>query len=597
MDQEPLRPRFKIVKSRIDANPAEDPESDFIPDKVIYVELDDEITNLFDAVKRVRGTHIALVIPKRAAVLQSIVNLKILKKKIDDVGKKILIVTADLQGLNLAKKVGIASVEKLFEKSREPTPMLKRKLLQTERPMRMAGEKISLSRVIRPDTPKHFSLLLNRLKERFKKKQKSPKTRLVFIAPNKQALFTLILVSILLLLAIAYIALPGATIEITPKSSVLNPAFNVTFLDYKKNRGALEEHTGQNIVIPSFPVDPPPLTKKIIWHATGKIFKGENARGVLTIVNLSPSPWDLAVRTRFQTNEGIVFRILKAIRIPPARGQSPGMLDVPVVADEFDIYNQVLGNRGNIGPSKFFLPGLKNEENRKKLYAESKSGMTGGLTRTILSITQADLDAAKEEIKREIIKGAAQDLKKYLEQENLIQKTNLSLLTDRNVIKVSEPHIETPEDRIGEPGDQFEVTATYTVNGFAFDRQKLIEALKERIVNRVDPDKKIIKIQEDDISYRFLDEDAAAGRVRLTTTMRAIQMYDLDPEKENGHRFIKKITDHILGLRLKEAEEYLQQQTNEVSRVKITTWPIWAPTIPTITDNVKFVIKQDELIE
>ena len=42
-----------------------------------------------------------------------------------------------------------------------------------------------------------------------------------------------------------------------------------------------------------------------------------------------------------------------------------------------------------------------------------------------------------------------------------------------------------------------------------------------------------------------------------------------------------------------DAQEYLQQQTDEVARVEITTWPIWAPTIPSIADNIKFVIREE----
>ena len=81
--------------------------------------------------------------------------------------------------------------------------------------------------------------------------------------------------------------------------------------------------------------------------------------------------------------------------------------------------------------------------------------------------------------------------------------------------------------------------------------------------------------------------------MRLTVTIRAIQAYELDPEKENGRRFLKKIADHILGLRVKDDIHYLQQQTDEIAKVEITTWPVWAPTIPNITDNIKFVIKEE----
>lgn len=594
MTTPPLGPRFKINKTRIsDEKTPGNEKKDFVPEKVIYVELDDEITNVFDAIKRVRQTRIALVIPKRATVLQSIVNLKILKKKIDELEKDILIVTSDVPGLQIAEKVGIKCTERLFEREKEALKPVPPPLMRGERPVRMSGDKVSISQVIRQEEANIVNQVITRLKERFKRKKPANETKLVFIAPNKQALFTLILVSILLLLSVAYIALPGATIYLTPKSTILDPSHNVIFLDYARNKDAIENPYTNTIIIATYPVNPPPMTKKFIRSATGKIFKGTNAQGAITVINTSNAPWELAARTRFQTDDGLIFRIDTGVRVPAARGNVPGNLDVNVVADEFDLNNQVIGSRGNILPAKFFLPGLKNEENRKKLYGESKMPMTGGLTQTTKTVNKEDIEAAREFVKKEIAKFATEDLKVYIEQQNSINKTGLTLLNDRHVISVSEPIITIPDNVLGSSAEQFEVTAQYSPSGIAFNKREMVDSLKERLISRVDPDKKVLKVEEDDISYKFLDEDKAAGKVRLTATMRAIQIYELNPEKENGHRFIKKITDHIVGMSINDAFSYLQQQTDEIARVDITTWPIWAPTIPNIADNIKFVIKEE----
>lgn len=596
-ENQPLRPRFKIQKRRISDDEKEETQEEmFVPEKVIYVEIDDEITIVFDKVKKLRTKKIALVIPKRAKLFGSLVNLKILKKKCDDLGKEVAVVTSDVSGIAAAEKVGFPVAHRIFEKemnfheTAKPVPVS-----SSQRPVRLHGEKVSITEVIQRDTSSFFSRIANKLRERIrKKKQKAQHMKLVFVAPNKQALFTLILVSVLLLLAIAYIALPGATVYLTPRSSILDPSFNVTFLDYEKNRNRLEQERESGIAIASYPIAPAPLTKKFIHRTTGKIFKGENARGAITVINMSTAPWALVARTRFQTEEGLIFRTPNAVTVPAAKGGIPGTLDVAVSADEFDAYGQVIGARGNIPGTKFFLPALKTEESRKKLYGESRGAMSGGTTETIASVREEDLEAAKEEVRREIQKIAPDDLKKYLEQYNLETRRNLSLLNDKNVILVSEPVVQIPGGLVQKPFEQFEMTATYSVAGIAFDRAELIAALKERLMAKVDPDKKIVKIDEEDLSYKFLDQDSSAGRVRVTVIMRAIQMYELDPEKENGHRFIKKVTDHILGTKVSDAIAYIQQQTDEIARVEINTWPVWAPTIPNIADNIKFVIKDDE---
>lgn len=595
MPDKKLRPRFNIQKRRIGGEKSDAPEeTEFIPEQVLYIELDDEITQVFDRVKRLKGKKIAIVAPKHAVLLESVINLKILKKKTDEMKKEIILVTSDTAGRAFAEKAGIHAAARLMPESEgtaapsaPPPPRV------GARPVRQEGKKVSLSEVIREKKPGLVEGIISGWRERWKKRKQS-ETRLVLVTPNKQALFTLILVSVLLLLAIAYIALPGATIEITPRSSILDPTFNITFAESDRNRDFLLSPPGGTLAVASFIVDPPPIQKKITHAATGKIFQGGNSKGIIIVTNLSTTPWELAPRTRFQTENGLVFRTPAGVRVPPLRGSTPGSLEVAVIADEADANGQVVGERGNIPPSKFFLPGLKNSENKKKLYGESKLPMAGGFTQTLKIATKEDIDAAREEMKRLIFKEAADDLKAYLEQQNLVKKTNLSLLTDRNLVKINEPVITVPQDIIGKPAEQFEITASYTATGIAYDRQELIAALKTRLASRVDPDKKILKIEEDDVSYRFLDIDPRLGRARLTATMRAIQSFELDPEQENGHRFLKKITDHILGARVKDALSYLSQQTDEIASVKIKTWPVWAPTIPNIAEHVKFVIVEEE---
>ena len=51
---------------------------------VIYIDVDDEITSIISKLQESSGKIVALVLPKRAVVLQSIVNLKLLKHIADN---------------------------------------------------------------------------------------------------------------------------------------------------------------------------------------------------------------------------------------------------------------------------------------------------------------------------------------------------------------------------------------------------------------------------------------------------------------------------------------------------------------------------------
>lgn len=86
--------------------------------QVFYIDIDEEITSVIDRLKKSKANDNFFVAPKRALILQSIVNLKLFKKEAEKNNKQIVIVTQDEQGRAAAEKAGIAvrsSVENLEE--------------------------------------------------------------------------------------------------------------------------------------------------------------------------------------------------------------------------------------------------------------------------------------------------------------------------------------------------------------------------------------------------------------------------------------------------------------------------------------------------
>jgi hypothetical protein len=73
----------------------------------IYIESADEITTVIERLRAAADSTIALVAPKGAALLQSVVNLKLTRKAAADAGKQIIVVTTDKVGRNLCDQLGI----------------------------------------------------------------------------------------------------------------------------------------------------------------------------------------------------------------------------------------------------------------------------------------------------------------------------------------------------------------------------------------------------------------------------------------------------------------------------------------------------------
>ncbi|MDO8240948.1 MAG: hypothetical protein Q7T51_03155 [Candidatus Moranbacteria bacterium] len=81
--------------------------------QTFYIDIDEEITSIVDRLRKSKSREVVIVVPKRAILIQSIVNLKLLKKEADDLKKEIIIVTQDKFGKMIIEKAGIVVEQRL----------------------------------------------------------------------------------------------------------------------------------------------------------------------------------------------------------------------------------------------------------------------------------------------------------------------------------------------------------------------------------------------------------------------------------------------------------------------------------------------------
>ena len=75
--------------------------------QTFYIDVDEEISSVIDRLNKSMSIDNYFVVPKRALFLQSIVNLKILKREADKISKSVIIVTQDEIGIAMAERSGI----------------------------------------------------------------------------------------------------------------------------------------------------------------------------------------------------------------------------------------------------------------------------------------------------------------------------------------------------------------------------------------------------------------------------------------------------------------------------------------------------------
>jgi hypothetical protein len=81
--------------------------------QVFYIDLEEEVTSIVDRLKKSKSADNVFVIPIRALILGSTVSLKLIKKKAEEMKRRVVIVTQDEQGRALAEKVGFETKDSL----------------------------------------------------------------------------------------------------------------------------------------------------------------------------------------------------------------------------------------------------------------------------------------------------------------------------------------------------------------------------------------------------------------------------------------------------------------------------------------------------
>ena len=81
--------------------------------QTFYIDIDEEITSIVERLRKAKAKEVVIVVPKRALLIQSIVNLKLLKKEAENLKKEIILVTQDKLGKMLIEKTGILVEQKL----------------------------------------------------------------------------------------------------------------------------------------------------------------------------------------------------------------------------------------------------------------------------------------------------------------------------------------------------------------------------------------------------------------------------------------------------------------------------------------------------
>lgn len=202
------------------------------------------------------------------------------------------------------------------------------------------------------------------------------------------------------------------------------------------------------------------------YPANGKKFISEQAGGTVRLFNaFSSSPQTLVANTRLQDPAGNIFRLKTGIAIPGAEILEGKIVPTSTVAD---VIADGPGERYNIGPTEFRIPGFRGTPKYQGFYATSEAAFSGGFEGETKIVLAEDLKQASEDLTRRVIQELQTDLQKKI-------PAGEDFLVPAGARETAILNIATP--KVGERFKRFSVTASGRGRLFAVRRSHLFEIL------------------------------------------------------------------------------------------------------------------------
>jgi hypothetical protein len=537
----------------------------------IYIDVDDEITTIIDKVKDSKAKIVALVLPKRAAVLQSVVNMKLLKRNAETHSKQVVLITTETALLPLAGSVGLHVASSLQSKPEIPvTPQIIDGSAGAEESLSLeddpdteytsdnAGDKPvgELSKAasaaslpitagvetVNLDEPEGPAASAPAAKSA-KKGSKKPKV------PNFNAFRLRLLLAGLgavLLIVFLYLAiavLPHATVEIGTNASDINSTIPVT-LDTTASHVNLV--TG---VVPATSVQQQKTYTQQV-DTTGQQNNGHQAKGSVAMSAGACSgdqPADVPQGTGLSAHSLTYITQETASFGPVIKGGH-----CTWQSNSVDITAQTGGSNYNVGSGTTFSVAGRSEI--------SATGSASGGTDDIEQIvTQGDIDSAKSKINLDDT-AIKQALYQQLKSQNLFPVSATFSSGTPNV---------TTSANVGDSATTVTVTEVVTYTMLGTNRGNLLTLIKQDIDQQIDTTKQgIIADGINKASFSLQNATDTAAQVSMQNTATVGPKIDTD-----------SLAQQIAGKKAGDAKTLINQIPG-VTDVNVKLSPFWVGGIP-----------------
>lgn len=543
---------------------------------VIYIEPEEDITDILGRIKQSSQRIVALVPPKKIGVLRSAVNVKLIAKLAKTEEKAVVFVTADPSLMKLAALQGIPVAKTLQSRpiipALEPASPEKSDIEIKEVKVASKPAKTQAAPAKPKGKPSSSSDEIDLDEETIKQPSKSKKSKIPDFTKKRKFIIAGAIGGVLLVVFAvwALIFAPAVDITVAVRTTSNNFSENITFT---KDQNAINSKKGV------FMLEEQKYEKKSSTEfvATGKKDVGDKASGELTVFAIFDLDAGKPVSTTIPAGSGFSYA-----------GMNFSTNSGLTISWDGDNLKQCEGSRkkGCVRSGKVRVtataPGEKYNIGRhsQNEWSSSLGGVgaynndpfSGGTSKMVTIVQQSDIDKAKEKLTSE---GKSAGKKK------LFKKIPKNLVAIESTLKhtVGDP-VSTPA--LGEQvadGSKVKLESTTSFTVFTVDKAHIEEFIKFKSSKKLAPDQKNYSIGEP-FFERFTEGNPATAKLKATT--------------QSGPKVTEKeVLEKSLGRKNGEVQSLIKS-INGVSTVSIKPSFFWVRSVPNDANRVKVEIKVEK---
>jgi len=529
----------------------------------IYIDVDDEITGIIDKLQNSNQKVVALVLPKRASVFQSIVNMKLLKRKAEEAGKHVVLVTSEASLMPLAGAVGMHMAKTAQSKPEIPSipgddesdhadednddePV--------EKPTRAAAVHAAADEETPIQVDNSADDTPSSGKGKKGKKGKGGKEgggKKKFKIPNFEQFRTRLILGVVALVVLivgavlAFFVMPKATITLKTDTQTVDSNFGFAA------DPAAQEVDSERKVIPAKSEEYRKTdTEKV--PATGQKDLGAKAVGqVVLSTSCSSSVPTVAAGTGLSSNS-LSFTTTNDVTLAPtvANGQCRFQGTADVAANS-------PGEQFNIASGQNFTV-----SGYSSVSGSNPAVFAGGTSKIVKIVRQEDVDLARQRINDRSASDGAKEIEQKLEEGDYLPLPDT--ITSGNATVTSTPNV---SDEAGE----VTVTATTVYTMIGVKKDDLKKLVEEDAKSKIDTSKQQIQDNGiDDATIKVSGDKKPNARTELSfqATVTAGPQLDADSLKKE-----------IAGKKRGEVQEIFKQRPG-IQDVDIHYSPFWVTSTP-----------------